>query len=63
MRPRRVRVRIRNEAVKPGRIHRVRRFVERWRYYLLIGVACVVSVVLIWLVLSQMGTPLPPPPE
>jgi hypothetical protein len=59
MPPRRLRVRI--GKVKPGPIERVHRFISRRQYALLIGVAAVASVVLIWLMLSRMGTP--PPPE
>ena len=59
----RTKVRVSKGAVKPGRVGRARRFLHRWQYGLLIAAAAVASIIVIWVLLSRMGTSLPPPPE
>jgi hypothetical protein len=59
----RTRVRVGKDQEKPGRGERLRQLVSRWQYSLLIGIAAVASVALIWVILSRMGSTLPPPPE
>jgi hypothetical protein len=58
-----VKVRVRVADRQKRRGFSIRQFIRRWGYFLLMAIACVATVIGLWIIISRMRPPLPPPPE